>query len=42
MYTVRLSPEDKDDFRPFRGNVFKTKVLNSDGVLWRTSTTGDL
>jgi gliding motility-associated lipoprotein GldJ len=26
-----LSPEDKDDFRPFRGNVFKTKVLNSDG-----------
>ncbi|HPF90369.1 MAG TPA: SUMF1/EgtB/PvdO family nonheme iron enzyme, partial [Flavobacteriales bacterium] len=28
-----LSPEDKDDFRPFRGNVFKTKVLNSDGVV---------
>ncbi|MBX2979969.1 MAG: SUMF1/EgtB/PvdO family nonheme iron enzyme [Flavobacteriales bacterium] len=28
-----LSPEDKDDFRPFRGNVFKTKVLNSDGVI---------
>jgi formylglycine-generating enzyme required for sulfatase activity len=26
-----LSPEDKDDFRPFRGNVFRTKVLNSDG-----------
>lgn len=26
-----LSPEDKDDFRPFRGNVFQTKVLNSDG-----------
>ena len=26
-----LSPEDEDDFRPFRGNVFKTKVLNSDG-----------
>ncbi len=28
-----LSPEDKDDFRPFRGNVFKTKVLNSDGAI---------
>lgn len=26
-----LSPEDKDDFNSFRGNVFKTKVLNSDG-----------
>ena len=26
-----LSAEDKDDFRPFRGNVFQTKVLNSDG-----------
>ena len=28
-----LSPEDDDDFRPFRGNVFKTKVLNSDGAV---------
>ncbi|MBP6389611.1 MAG: SUMF1/EgtB/PvdO family nonheme iron enzyme [Flavobacteriales bacterium] len=28
-----LSPEDKDDFRAFRGNVFKTKVLNSDGAV---------
>lgn len=28
-----LSPEDKDDFRPFRGNVFRTKVLNSDGAV---------
>lgn len=28
-----LSFEDDDDFRPFRGNVFKTKVLNSDGVI---------
>jgi formylglycine-generating enzyme required for sulfatase activity len=28
-----LSAEDKDDFRPFRGNVFKTKVLNSDGAI---------
>jgi formylglycine-generating enzyme required for sulfatase activity len=26
-----LSPEDKSEFRPFRGNVFKTRVLNSDG-----------
>ena len=28
-----LSPEDNDDFRPYRGNVFKTKVLNSDGAV---------
>jgi gliding motility-associated lipoprotein GldJ len=28
-----LSPEDNNDFRPFRGNVFKTKVLNSDGAI---------
>ena len=28
-----LSPEDNNDFRPFRGNVFKTKVLNSDGAV---------
>jgi gliding motility-associated lipoprotein GldJ len=26
-----LSHEDKDEFRPFRGNVFKTKQLNSEG-----------
>ncbi len=26
-----LSGEDVDEFRPFRGNVFKTKVLNSEG-----------
>jgi formylglycine-generating enzyme required for sulfatase activity len=26
-----LSPEDKSEFRPFRGNVYKTKVLNSEG-----------
>lgn len=26
-----LSHEDFDDFRPFRGNVFKTKVLANDG-----------
>jgi len=28
-----LSPEDKSEFRPFRGNVFQTKVLNSDGSI---------
>ena len=28
-----LSPEDDDDFRPFRGSVFRTKVLNSDGAV---------
>ena len=27
-----LSAEDKSEFRPFRGNVFETKVLNSDGT----------
>ncbi len=26
-----LSPEDKSEFRPFRGNVFETKVLTSEG-----------
>ncbi|MCB0762041.1 MAG: SUMF1/EgtB/PvdO family nonheme iron enzyme [Flavobacteriales bacterium] len=26
-----LSPEDKNEFRPYRGNVFQTKVLNSEG-----------
>ncbi len=28
-----LSSEDFDEFRPFRGNVFKTKVLNQEGVI---------
>jgi gliding motility-associated lipoprotein GldJ len=28
-----LSSEDFDEFRPFRGNVFKTKVLNNAGVI---------
>lgn len=32
MDTYRiLSPEDKDDFRPFRGNVFKTQRVNEEG-----------
>jgi formylglycine-generating enzyme required for sulfatase activity len=26
-----MSPEDKSEFRPFRGNVYQTKVLNSEG-----------
>jgi sulfatase modifying factor 1 len=37
-----LSPEDKDDFRAFRGNVFKTKVLNSDGGRAGQARPGDL
>jgi formylglycine-generating enzyme required for sulfatase activity len=28
-----LSAEDKSEFRAFRGNVFQTKVLNSDGTV---------
>ena len=27
-----LSPEDKSEFRPFRGNVFQTRVLTSEGI----------
>ena len=28
-----LSSEDFDEFRPYRGNVFKTKVLNNEGSI---------
>jgi gliding motility-associated lipoprotein GldJ len=28
-----LSSEDFDDVRPFRGNVFKTKLLNNEGII---------
>jgi len=28
-----LSPQDKSEFRPFRGNVFQTKVKNSEGAI---------
>lgn len=28
-----LTSEDYDEFRPFRGNVFQTKVLNNDGMV---------
>jgi len=33
-----LSHEDFDEFRPFRGNVFKTKVLGNDGVVDEKTT----
>ena len=39
MDTYRpLSPEDKDDFRPFRGNVFKTAVKDVDGIVINTDS----
>ena len=28
-----MTSQDADEFRPFRGNVFKTKVLNSSGAI---------
>ena len=28
-----LTSQDADEFRPFRGNVFKTKVLNAGGAI---------
>lgn len=28
-----LSAEDKADFRPFRGNVFKTQMVDADGIM---------
>ncbi len=28
-----LSAEDKSDFRPFRGNVFKTQMTNEEGIV---------
>lgn len=34
-----LSHEDFDEFRPFRGNKFKTKVLNSEGQIEEKGTT---
>lgn len=35
-----LSPEDKSDFRPFRGNQFMTKVLDEDGLIAEKDTLG--
>jgi len=33
-----LSSEDFDEFRPFRGNVFKTKLLNNQGSIEQKNT----
>lgn len=33
-----MSSSDFDEFRPFRGNVFKTKVLNNQGVVEQKNT----
>lgn len=39
MDTYRpLSAEDKDDFRPFRGNVFKTAIKDVDGIVINTDS----
>ena len=39
MDTYRpMSAEDKDDFRPFRGNVFKTQVKDVDGIVINTDS----
>ncbi len=37
-----LSFEDMDEFRPFRGNVFKTLVTNDDGTLAQKDSLGRL
>ena len=43
MDTYRpLSMEDNDDFRPFRGNVYKTKVLDEDNVIAEKDSLGRL
>lgn len=36
----QLSPEDMDDFRPFRGNVFKTKLLDEEGNIAEKDSLG--
>jgi sulfatase modifying factor 1 len=35
-----LSGEDNDDFRPFRGNVYKTKVLDEEGAIMEKDSLG--
>ena len=35
-----LSIEDNDDFRPFRGNVYQTKVLDEDGAIAEKDSLG--
>ncbi|MCB0803970.1 MAG: SUMF1/EgtB/PvdO family nonheme iron enzyme [Flavobacteriales bacterium] len=43
MDTYRpLSLEDNDDFRPFRGNVYKTKLLDEDGIIAEKDSLGKL
>lgn len=37
-----LSAEDVDDFRPFRGNVFKTKAKDEEGYLMEKDSLGRL
>jgi len=41
MDTYRpLSPEDKDDFNPFRGNVFKTQLTDEEGAIAEKDSLG--
>lgn len=43
MDTYRpLSLEDNDDFRPFRGNVYQTKLLDEDGIIAEKDSLGKL
>jgi gliding motility-associated lipoprotein GldJ len=35
-----LSPEDKDDFNPYRGNVFKTQLLDEEGQISEKDSLG--
>ncbi|MGB0887208.1 MAG: SUMF1/EgtB/PvdO family nonheme iron enzyme [Vicingaceae bacterium] len=37
-----LSGEDNDDFRPFRGNVYQTKVLDEEGALMEKDSLGHI
>jgi len=37
-----LSLEDNDDFRPFRGNVFQTQVLDEDGLIAEKDSLGHI
>jgi gliding motility-associated lipoprotein GldJ len=43
MDTYRpLSMEDNDDFRPFRGNVYQTKLLDEDNIIAEKDSLGRL
>jgi len=37
-----LSLEDNDDFRPFRGNVYQTQVLDEDGLIAEKDSLGHI